>query len=195
MKSMILATVLGLLLIGANAPAEASTLNAMVCSQVEVVEVMHPSQHWHRERRWNPPPPRDNRTVIEQRIEGRNENFAQEVLRLVNKERARVGIAPLRLADDLQAATAIRAREIVGYFSHTRPNGSDCFTAMKNRGRTCGENIAAGNSSASATVEQWMNSQGHRANILNPAFRELGIGYFYAKDSTYRHYWVQLFRG
>lgn len=137
----------------------------------------------------------ENRTVIEQRIEGRNENFAQEVLRLVNKERARVGIAPLRLADDLQAATAIRAREIVGYFSHTRPNGSDCFTAMKNRGRTCGENIAAGNSSASATVEQWMNSQGHRANILNPAFRELGIGYFYAKDSTYRHYWVQLFRG
>ena len=137
----------------------------------------------------------ENRTVVEQQIKNRNENFAQEVLRLVNKERARAGIAPLRLADDLQAATAIRAREIVGYFSHTRPNGSDCFTVMKNRGSTCGENIAAGNASASATVEQWMNSAGHRQNILNPAFRELGIGYSYEKRSTYHHYWVQLFRG
>lgn len=137
----------------------------------------------------------ENRTVIEQRIENRNENFAQEVLRLVNKERARVGVAPLRLADDLQTATAIRAREIVRVFSHTRPDGSDCFTVMRNRGRTCGENIAAGNSSASATVKQWMNSDGHRKNILNPNFRELGIGYAYEKRSTYQYYWVQLFRG
>lgn len=137
----------------------------------------------------------ENRTVIEQRIESRNENFAQEVLRLVNIERARIGAPPLRLASDLQTATAIRAKEIVGYFSHTRPNGTDCFTVMKNRGRICGENIAAGNSSASATVKQWMNSDGHRKNILNPAFRELGIGYAYEKRSTYQHYWVQLFRG
>ena len=137
----------------------------------------------------------ENRTVIEQRIENSKENFAPEVLRLVNKERARVGIAPLKLADDLQAATAIRAREIVGYFSHTRPDGTDCFTVMRNRGRTCGENIAAGNSSASATVEQWMNSDGHRRNILNPAFRELGVGYVYEERSDYQHYWVQLFRG
>lgn len=136
-----------------------------------------------------------NHTIIEQRIENRNENFAQEVLMLVNKERARVGVAPLRLADDLQTATAIRAQEIVRVFSHTRPDGSDCFTVMRNRGRTCGENIAAGNSSASATVEQWMNSEGHRKNILNPSFHELGIGYVYEKRSAYQHYWVQLFRG
>lgn len=138
---------------------------------------------------------KENRTVIEQRVESRNENFATEVLRLVNIERARVGVPPLRLASDLQTATAIRAREIVGYFSHTRPNGTDCFTVMRNRGRICGENIAAGNSSASATVKQWMNSDGHRKNILNPNFRELGIGYAYEKRSTYQHYWVQLFRG
>ena len=138
---------------------------------------------------------KENRTVIEQRVESRNENFATEVLRLVNIERARVGAPPLRLASDLQTATAIRAREIVGYFSHTRPNGTDCFTVMRNRGRICGENIAAGNSSASATVKQWMNSNGHRKNILNPNFRELGIGYAYEKRSTYQHYWVQLFRG
>lgn len=123
------------------------------------------------------------------------ENFAVEVLNLVNAERAKVGVAPLRLSDDLQAASAIRAREIVGYFSHTRPDGSSCFTVIKNKGRTCGENIAAGNASAYDTVAQWMNSDGHRANILNPAFRELGVGYAYDDYSDYRHHWVQLFRG
>ncbi|MBQ3443452.1 MAG: hypothetical protein IJG33_09425 [Selenomonadaceae bacterium] len=123
------------------------------------------------------------------------ESFAVEVLNLVNAERARVGAAPLRLADDLQEESAIRAREIVEVFSHTRPDGSDCFTVMRNRGRTCGENIAAGHASAQETVEQWMSSDGHRENILNPNFRELGVGYAYEDYSTYHHYWVQLFRG
>ncbi|MBR2773519.1 MAG: hypothetical protein IKD73_00845 [Selenomonadaceae bacterium] len=123
------------------------------------------------------------------------ESFAVEVLNLVNAERARVGVAPLRLADDLQEESAIRAREIVQSFSHTRPDGSDCFTVMRNRGRTCGENIAAGHASAVETVEQWMSSDGHRENILNPNFRELGVGYAYEDYSTYHHYWVQLFRG
>lgn len=123
------------------------------------------------------------------------ESYAVEVLNLVNVERARVGAPPLRLADDLQAASAIRAYEIIQNFSHTRPDGSDCFTVISRQGRTCGENIAAGNATASETVEQWMNSDGHRKNILNPAFRELGVGYAYEDNSTYRHYWVQLFRG
>ncbi len=122
-------------------------------------------------------------------------SFAVEVLNLVNAERAWVGVAPLRLAQDLQKASAVRARELVESFSHTRPNGSDCFTVMKNRGRTCGENIAAGHATASETVNQWMNSAGHRENILNPAFRELGVGYAYEDYSDYHHYWVQLFRG
>jgi len=122
-------------------------------------------------------------------------NFAVEVLTLVNAERAKVGAPPLKLADDLQQASAIRAREIIQTFSHTRPDGSGCFTVMKNRGRTCGENIAAGNASAAETVEQWMNSDGHRENILNPAFTELGVGYAYEDYSTYHHYWIQLFRG
>ena len=69
------------------------------------------------------------------------ENFAVEVLNLVNEERAKVGVAPLSLADDLQAAANIRAREIVQSFSHTRPDGSDCFTVMQYRGRTCGESV------------------------------------------------------
>lgn len=123
------------------------------------------------------------------------ENFAVEVLNLVNAERAKVGAPPLKLAADLQQASAIRAREIIQTFSHTRPDGSSCFTVIQKRGRTCGENIAAGHASAAETVEQWMNSDGHRENILNPAFRELGVGYAYEDYSTYHHYWVQLFRG
>ena len=123
------------------------------------------------------------------------ENFAVEVLNLVNAERAKVGVAPLRLADDLQEAAAIRASEIIQNFSHTRPDGSDCFTVMQYRGRTCGENIAAGHATAEETVEQWMDSEYHRENILNPEFSELGVGYAYEDYSTYHHYWVQLFRG
>ncbi|MBR1645275.1 MAG: hypothetical protein IJ685_00715 [Selenomonadaceae bacterium] len=123
------------------------------------------------------------------------ESFAVEVLNLVNIERAKVGAPPLRLAGDLQQAADIRAREIIQLFSHTRPDGSDCFTVLRNRGRACGENIAAGHGTAAETVEQWMNSEGHRENILDPRYRELGVGYAYEDYSTYHHYWVQLFRG
>ena len=114
---------------------------------------------------------------------------------MVNVERAKVGAPPLTLAGDLQEEADIRAQEIVQLFSHTRPDGTDCFTVMRNRGNTCGENIAAGHGSPAETVEQWMNSPGHRENILNPAYRELGVGYAYEDYSTYHHYWVQLFRG
>lgn len=124
-----------------------------------------------------------------------HEHFAVEVLNLVNAERAKVGAPPLTLAGDLQEEADIRAQEIVQLFSHTRPDGTDCFTVMRNRGNTCGENIAAGYGSAAETVEQWMNSPGHRENILKPAYRELGVGYAYEDYSTYHHYWVQLFRG
>ena len=123
------------------------------------------------------------------------EDFSTEVLRLVNVERAKVGAPPLSLANDLQQAADIRAREIVQVFSHTRPNGTDCFTVMRNRGRACAENIAAGQDSPAAVVDSWMHSDGHRKNILNPSYRELGVGYAYADGSTYYHYWVQLFRG
>lgn len=123
------------------------------------------------------------------------EHFAVEVLNLVNVERARVGAPPLRLAADLMNSAAIRAEEITELFSHTRPDGSDCFTVIQRRGRTCGENIAAGHASAEETVQQWMDSEGHRENILNPAFRELGVGYAYSENTMYKHYWVQLFRG
>lgn len=121
-------------------------------------------------------------------------NYAQAVLRLVNAERARSGAGALRLDSDLQAGAAVRAQELTELFSHTRPNGKKCDTVLKNR-RYVGENIAAGSNTPEAVVKQWMNSPGHRANILNPAYHFLGVGYVYAENSQYTHYWVQMFRG
>lgn len=123
------------------------------------------------------------------------ENFAVEILNLVNAERARVGVAPLRLSQDLMECAAIRAEELTVNNSHTRPDGSDWSTALRNKGRTWGENIAAGYTSAESVFYAWMNSDGHRANILNPDFRELGVGYAYREYSPYHNFWVQNFRG
>lgn len=122
-------------------------------------------------------------------------DYAVEVLRLVNVERAKVGAAPLRLSNDLMDATAVRAEEITRSFSHTRPDGSSCFTLVRNQNRTMGENIAAGSATPAAVVDQWMHSKGHRENMLDKRFKELGIGRCYKEGSSYGHYWVQMFRG
>ena len=128
------------------------------------------------------------------------EELAAEVVRLVNAERAKEGLSPLGTYDSLTRAAQIRSPEIVTLFSHDRPDGTSCFTAMDQTGAkkgayTWGENIAAGNATAADTVEQWMNSPGHRANILNPQFTHIGVGYQYDANSAYRHYWVQMFAG
>lgn len=123
-------------------------------------------------------------------------NFAEEVLELVNIERQKVGVAPLQLSEELTDRANLRAEEIVELFSHTRPDGSSCFTVLQGISyRTCGENIAAGSPTPERVVEQWMDSPGHRANILNGAFKYLGLGYCYDENGEYDHYWVQLFVG
>ena len=121
--------------------------------------------------------------------------FQGQVLRLVNVERAKAGVLPLRLDSELTAGAMIRAEEISRHFSHTRPDGSSCYTVLRSLGRTAGENIAAGRATPEAVVDQWMHSPGHRANILNKRFTTLGVGYFYKENSEYKHYWAQMFRG
>ncbi len=96
-------------------------------------------------------------------------------------------------------AAALRASEVEKSFSHTRPGGAAYDSAMGETGAksgafTWGENIAAGNSTAAATVEQWMDSPGHRANILNRNYTHMGVGNR-KTDSGYRYYWVQMFIG
>ena len=117
-------------------------------------------------------------------------DFIDEVIRLCNEERESAGLSPLKKSDSLTDSAAVRAGELPQKFSHTRPDGSSCFTALTEKGKTCGENIAAGHQNPEQVVEGWMNSPGHRANILNPDFTEIGVGY-----NESGNYWVQLFLG
>lgn len=121
----------------------------------------------------------------------------QIILDIVNAERAKAGVAPLKLNDTMNQAAAVRAKELLTKFDHTRPDGSSCFTVLAEFGlsfHTCGENIAAGNSTAQATAQQWIDSPPHYENMLDPDFTEMGIGYAYGANSEYRYYWAQIFR-
>lgn len=120
--------------------------------------------------------------------------YIQRVVDLVNQERAKAGLNPVVLQENLTAAAQVRAKEIVTTFSHTRPNGTSCFTALKEAGVSymgAGENIAYGQLSADAVMEGWMNSSGHRANILNGNFTKIGVGHY--QNSSGVHYWTQFF--
>ena len=123
------------------------------------------------------------------------DNYAQDVLNLVNAERAKVGLRPVELSSTLNDGTLIRASEIETLFSHTRPDGTSCSTVVENTYPSyyIGENIAEGQTSAEDVMTAWMNSTGHRANILRKSYTELGVGLAYDENSTYKYYWVQLF--
>lgn len=123
------------------------------------------------------------------------QGLVEEVLQLVNVARAKVGARPLRLAEDLTRAAEIRAEELPKRFAHTRPDGRDCFTAIRGSYRTAGENIAAGQRSPAEVMDSWMHSEGHRRNILNPAFKYFGLGLHVEPDSTMKFFWTQLFTG
>ena len=118
---------------------------------------------------------------------------AQAVLAEVNAARAQNGLSALTLDASMNRAAAVRAAELAQSFSHTRPNGSRGLTALNEAGvsyRTAGENIASGQRSAQAVVSAWMNSSGHRANILSASFGRMGVGQATIGGRTY---WVQLF--
>ena len=116
---------------------------------------------------------------------------ADEVFAIVNRERAKNGLSPLSWDYDLERAAAIRVVETSAYFSHTRPNGNSCFTIIDELGvktnySANGENIAGGYSTATSVMNGWMNSPGHRANILNANYNTIGI-------ACVGNTWVQLF--
>jgi len=122
------------------------------------------------------------------------QTYEDQVVALVNAERAKAGLPALKMDKTLQAAALARAKETVRSFSHTRPNGSSCFTILGEYGiryRFAGENIAYGQRSPEEVVTAWMNSEGHRANIMSPNFTTIGIGYYQAANGI--KYWSQLF--
>ncbi len=114
---------------------------------------------------------------------------AYEVLDLVNGEREAEGLNDLELDDDLMEAAMQRAAEVSLYFSstHTRPNGTTCFTISS---KASGENCARWALTAEGAMSLWMNSDGHRANILGSSYKSMGVGCFH--NGTYG-YWVQIF--
>lgn len=130
-----------------------------------------------------------------QSISSNNASTYNEVLTYVNTYRAEVGKQNLTLDSNLSLAATIRALEMAwsGKFSHTRPNGSSCFTVLKDLNisySATGENIAYGYSSAVAVSEGWKNSSGHYQNMISANYNKIGIGMAKLNGSIY---WVQLF--
>lgn len=119
--------------------------------------------------------------------------YAQQVVQLVNAERQKQGLTALKIDTTVQKAAQVRATEQAQSFSHTRPNGTSCFTALTEQGityRSAGENIAYGQSTPQEVMNAWMNSEGHRANILSEKFTTIGVGYTVINGQSY---WAQMF--
>lgn len=120
--------------------------------------------------------------------------YAKQVVSLVNEERTKAGVGKLDFDVKLTSAANVRSKEIVNTFSHTRPDGTQFYTAIKEQGfsyKGCGENIAWGQKTPDEVMNAWMNSSGHRSNILNSKYTKIGVGVYEAENG--RLYWTQLF--
>lgn len=120
-------------------------------------------------------------------------DLINEVYEITNNYHSLVGVSSLTLDSSLVEAASIRAKELSDSFSHTRPNGSSCFTVLSELGisyGTAGENIAAGYSSSQSVMEGWRSSSGHYQNIISSKFKKIGIGVNIINN---QYYWVQIF--
>lgn len=132
-------------------------------------------------------------TVIDPPVE----QWKREVLTLVNKVRVKNDLNTLSWGETCEDAAELRADETMDVYSHTRPDGSDWSTACpapEGRG-VGGENLAMGNAAVSpaTAVALWLSSESHRANILNPEYTKLAVGFVFDQDAPYRTYWSQFF--
>jgi uncharacterized YkwD family protein/spore coat assembly protein SafA len=119
-------------------------------------------------------------------------SIEQEVTKLVNVERTKVGLPALKSDWELARVAEYKSQDMrdKNYFSHTSPTYGSPFTMMKNFGityKSAGENIAKGQRTAAEVVQAWMNSEGHRTNILSKNFTHIGVGYVEG------NYWTQMF--
>lgn len=131
-----------------------------------------------------------------------NQNFINRVLELTNIERSKLSLSPLTLNTQLLNAATNHSQNMAlqDFFSHTGKDGSSLGSRISATGykfSAAAENIAAGSSTPEQVVSSWMNSSGHRANILNPNLKEIGIGYYFLANDTgtenWNHYWTQVF--
>ncbi len=124
-----------------------------------------------------------------------NTSMAQQILKLVNEERTAAGLSSLTLDSSLNSAASLKAQDMAdnNYFSHTSPTYGTPFQMLNYLGisyKSAGENIAKGQKSAEAVMTAWMNSEGHKANILSSNYGKLGVGYVNQNGTAY---WVQIF--
>ena len=135
----------------------------------------------------------DSITINNIQNENTYTDLINEVYEITNNYRSLVGVSSLTLDSSLVEAASIRAKELSDSFSHTRPNGSSCFTVLSELGisyGTAGENIAAGYSSSQSVMEGWRSSSGHYQNIISSKFKKIGIGVNIINN---QYYWVQIF--
>ena len=140
---------------------------------------------------------KDNNTSNDN-VTGEFAAFQKEVVRLVNVERQKQGLGKLSLNAKLSNVATLKSQDMINknYFDHTSPTYGSPFDMMKQFNisyKTAGENIAKGQKTPAEVVKAWMNSQGHRENILNKNYTEIGIGV--AKDANGTLYWTQMFIG
>ncbi len=165
---------------------------ALPCKAAETVETKPSAIVW--ENGVTPDTPAEEMSPVQEiKTPSVSDDAAAQVAKLVNEEREKAGLSTLAYDADLCKAAEVRAQEIVTSFSHDRPDGSSCFTVLKEMGISyvaCGENIAKGSQSPESVMDGWMHSAGHKANILNSLFTKIGVAM--AKVGNTR-YWVQIF--
>ncbi|MFS1512652.1 stalk domain-containing protein [Chengkuizengella sp. SCS-71B] len=126
------------------------------------------------------------------------DEFEFEVFFLTNEQRVNNKLTPLTLNANISNVANIKSKDMLinQYFDHISPTYGSPFDMMKSFGlnyRAAAENIAAGQNTPEKVVNGWMNSSGHRANILSSNYTQIGVGYYYGSNSNYRHYWTQQF--
>ena len=123
----------------------------------------------------------------------RKASHEKEIADLINAEREKQSLPAFTVTPSLSGLAGIKAEEASLYFSHTRPNGTSCFTVLSENGvdyQRAGENLALGQGTPEEAVKDWMNSDPHRKNILSQDFEEIGISCYHINESNY---WVLIF--
>ena len=165
------------------------TTRQTVPTQPTTIQTVAPTQPTTRQTVAPTQPTTRQTTAVPTQNNLSAEDKENAVIALVNQERARVGRSPIQKDDGLTRTADIRAEELATTFSHRRPDGSWCYTAFPSGFMAEAENIASGGTTAEFPMNMWMNSTGHKANILGD-YDSIGVGFYERNGHTY---WVQVF--
>jgi uncharacterized protein YkwD len=125
-------------------------------------------------------------------------DFQAQLLQMLNAERQKIGAPPLRISSQLAQAAQRHADDMAknNFLSHEGSDGSTMESRIQETGyafSAIAENVAGGQPTPESVIQTWLNSSGHRRNMLNPEYTEIGIGYATNSSSQYTHYWTQVF--